>query len=193
MSIDICDWNGFVEHLIDDFLHDQLCRSIRINDNTSYRINKLTLHEALECPSIAICSLSNELPSKFHEVLPPSADMDGDVVPLYITVFVDTNLRKPLEVNCTVSLDAPIPNFLEFDAICRLKEFTFTGVIEVAIHGRMALLAIKSVDRFNLNLCTVFGDPKYKQLQPANLDRFLMDKIKQAIQLLQSHPLQLPI
>lgn len=194
MSIEIRDWNGFVMNVLNEsLLNGFFGQSLPVNETMSFRIGQVCLDNAISCPSISIRSLSNKLPNKFLEVLPPNAIEEEDLVPLYLDFFVDISLLKPVKIGCTLSLDKPIPNFVEFDAECRLKEFIFTGILEVVIYGNNCMFAIKSTERFHLNLSTCFGDQNSKQLQPANLDQFLVEKMKQAVTLLHSHPIHLKV
>lgn len=192
MSIHIPDWNGFVLAILGEHVLGNLGAPVPIDENMSYRVNNILVEECFETPSITLLSLSNKLPAKFLEVLPPDMELGEDIVPIYLTISVSIKAIKPVELSCSLILDKPVVNFMEFDGYFQLNACSFIGVLELALYGSKLLFAIKSVDQYAFEISSSFGDSKHKTLQPENLDRFIQEKIKTAIKLLQDRPIQIP-
>jgi hypothetical protein len=194
MSVEIRDWALLMETLCEMVTRRYCQDPLRIDDNLSLKLHSIPLGEGgWEMPEIAISSISSQLPPKFLETLPPSRDdLNGTVVPhLYVTLRVKlATAEQGVSCSATLSLDQPIPTFLEFDGTVSIKEFSFEGVLEVAIiHDSLFMIGIQYCDQIAVSIKTAFGDPSKQLLHPHRLDAYLIEKARKAVELLKWHPI----
>ena len=192
MSFAITDWPKCLETVQSALDHLYKNTEIPINAQLSFRLNDISF-KGFTLNDLQITAIqSTDIPQKFYEVLPPDASVEGH--PLMLTIFFDLNKSGStysMQASGTISLNLPIPGFVEFDGRVAIEAFQFRGHVQLVLIQKVIIMSIRDYETFDLSLETRFGDELKRQLCPDQLDRFLELKVRQAVDLLKAHPIVL--
>lgn len=197
MSIDIRDWSSLRECVLNGLKSTLYDQKQSMNEVISLKIQKILLAKSFSQPSLTVTGFSNQLPFKFSEAVPPgggsASTEEGSLPPLLVRLSVEFALPEGFGVEALAFIDVPIPNFIECECLLDVKKMSFKGVIQFGVVGSTLLFGLESIEQFDVEICSSIGMSSMKQIKPSQLDKFMTEKARQAVDLLLVHPLIFPL